>query len=504
MHLSDFTFLERCWIYVYAMAYFIFSIYQGDRFKCLSPKKIFSGEMKSICTVLMFLMMTAQVSWDAIFTYVKYKEGYVLDGAVGVQKPFLAYSPSNQNLSSIAAYIQSGAYSIESCLYFMLQCFWNYLSNAVAKKSFMSSFEFMSYIVWAIITLALFPILEWYYHFNPKIEFILGIPYGGQVFITALLGIRTHRRFARLVRNAKQTGANKTVISKLTYFKDVNFLMMVCQFSYSSSFFVFCIDGMLDGPIAQNKFASDVILVNVNITALSLYVLFIAIFHPLKTFLGGYAVNETGTSGGVKSGDMRSNTNAYMNSHTQPPMEFKNTGASPYKRFSQRVTSFIGDRFQNGNRMMDVPTNSFQQTFDQTQPRPSRSPFPTNPSKPSASQTLRHESKTFLRPMSPVSVDYPPSQSDTVPLTRAVANQQSDISMDDFVSRHHQRSPPPFQQRQDPPQPRRVQYQSNLYGSYYDESADTLPVAISPSPSDMMTPQNDWLRSSPSRRQPRF
>lgn len=30
----------------------------------------------------------------------------------------------------------------------LLQCFWNYLANSVAKASFMSSREFMFYIFW--------------------------------------------------------------------------------------------------------------------------------------------------------------------------------------------------------------------------------------------------------------------------------------------------------------------------------------------------------------------
>ncbi|KAI8070326.1 hypothetical protein BC940DRAFT_295824 [Gongronella butleri] len=522
-------------MYLYTMAYFMYSVYQSDKFQCLNPRKIFSGELKSICTVLMISMMSLQVSWDVMVTYIKYKNGFVIVNGVGISKPLTEYSLNDINIASIAAYIQAASFSIQTSLYFMLQCFWNYLSNRVAKRSFMSSFEFVFYIGWAIVTLALFPVLQWYYHYDPRVEYIIGIGYAAEIFITATLALRTHRRFRHMIHQAKKSSTNPSVISKLNYFKDINILMGMCQYLYSFSFFVFCIDGVTYQVIAQNKFASDCVLANININALILYILFIAVFHPLKSFVGVSTMD--GSSMGASKEDPRSQTHAYsMSANTRQMHTVQQTEAkeSAYKRFSRRVSTYIGDRFQGGHRMVDVPTTSFHQTFERgpLSPTTTNTPSMTQPSSSAGSGApLRHESKTFLRPMSPMSVDYPASLSDTVPLTSYASQTHGNVSFDEFGSeissfqqqpsslnkpqyniqtaRHlHQPSPPPAHHPPPPPQPqplassssRRGQYQSALYPSYYEPTASS--DALSPTLGDQQ--QSDWLRSSPSRRQPRF
>lgn len=48
-------------------------------------------------------------------------------------------------------YVECVNLSMQAGVLILLQCFWNYLSNTVAKRSFMTSLEFKFYIFWYII-----------------------------------------------------------------------------------------------------------------------------------------------------------------------------------------------------------------------------------------------------------------------------------------------------------------------------------------------------------------
>lgn len=175
-----------------------------------------------------------------------------------------------------------------------------------------------------------------------------------------------------------------------------------------------CADGMTEARvIASNKFAVDCLLANINMSVLFLYLLFVSTSPPF--FLCGHVLttyqNEIhakiatfhprkhyGVSNAVSSADPSSATEP---SQQEIPM------TAP-KRFSQRVTSFIGQRFPH--RMVDTaPTDSFQQTFERKEYDDGMVLDLHNGS------FDRYDSKTFIRPMSPVSVDAPPLV-DTVPL----------------------------------------------------------------------------------------
>ncbi|KAI8340590.1 hypothetical protein BC941DRAFT_348402 [Chlamydoabsidia padenii] len=364
-------------------------------------------------------------------TYVKYTEGYLeIGNKTIVSKPYQYWSSSNQQLALVnrnqwgkvtqesfwlifffffpkaSNYVEAVTFSLQLCLYFMLQCFWNYLSNVVAKRDFMSSLEFKFYLVWSIATIAMFPVLQWYYHYDPvKEEVIPQIAYSAQIFIIAGLGLRNYFRFGGIIHNGVKSNANSLVINKLKYFKDINSLMTVCLFSYSISFLIMCVDGMTEAKtIASNKFATDCLFANINICNLFLYILFIATFHPRKH----YAVSKAVSSINAKIDD-------------NPPMKKMTSTAD-----SVKPTSSLSKRFNSEAMIMHDIKDV-------------------------------HRSKTFIRPMIPISVDYPPSDvADTMPLTTP--------------------SPPPSTQ---------------WYPQPHAESTDRPP-----SPSE----QSDWLRRSPNRR----
>lgn len=60
-------------------------------------------------------------------------------------------------------YVECITFSLQTGALFLMQSFWNYLSNTYARKSFMGSLEFKFYILWALASMAMFPILQWVY-----------------------------------------------------------------------------------------------------------------------------------------------------------------------------------------------------------------------------------------------------------------------------------------------------------------------------------------------------
>ena len=271
--------IERCTIWVYISVYFIYSVYKGDKFKCLKWKSIISGELKSIVTILITLMILMQFMWDIVSTYVKYEEGFTVYEGQIITKPFVMWSSKHQINMMAMDYVECVTFSLQVGVFFLMQSFWNYLSNTVAKKSFMSSFEFKFYIFWALGSMAMFPILQWVFRNDVnKREGIPQLAYGIEALITSLLGVRSHLRFRRIIALTQRNNSknNKAIASRLSYFKDMNVLISIILFSYASSLIILCSDGLTDNKIINtNKFATDLIIANANICTVFLLLLLV-------------------------------------------------------------------------------------------------------------------------------------------------------------------------------------------------------------------------------------
>ncbi|CAO3671488.1 unnamed protein product [Rhizopus stolonifer] len=288
-HLSDMSYLQRCSIWICVSLFLTYSIYRGDRFKCLRAKSILSGELKSIITIMLILVLMLQFMWDILMTYLKYNEGYFDYQGHIISKPFILWTPTHQQKAEAFDYIQCVTFSMEAGIFLLLQSFWNYLSNTVAKKTFMSSFEFRFYIVCALASVALFPILQWVFRESSiKREAIPQLTFSIEVFIIATLGFRTHFRFKRLIALTQKinSASQKNIVVKLSYFKDMNKLTSIILYCYSIGFIILCIDGLTtDQVINQNKFALDVLIANTNVCTIYLLILLISIFHPRPQYI---------------------------------------------------------------------------------------------------------------------------------------------------------------------------------------------------------------------------
>ncbi|SAM04167.1 hypothetical protein [Absidia glauca] len=274
---SDFSYLQRDAQEIYLTAFLLMRMWQVDGLKCLSPRRVINGELRSIVTWFMFLLMIAQASWDFLCTYIKYTEGFmqVAPGVI-ISKPFEAWSPSNQNPIEVMNYIQCVTFSLQVSILLLLQCFWNYLSNAVAKHTFMSSREFTFYIVWTIGTIAMFPILQYFYKHTSLEEVVPQTAYSCE-------------------RNGKKK--DRQVTSRLAYFRDMNLLLSVALVAFGGGMFILCIDGFTTNKVINShKFAADLLICNTNISSIFLWLIIIGIFHPARVAVEGTKKTTEGTA----------------------------------------------------------------------------------------------------------------------------------------------------------------------------------------------------------------
>ncbi|KAI8890677.1 hypothetical protein K501DRAFT_265673 [Backusella circina FSU 941] len=274
------------------------SIWHSDRFRCLKPSALIAGELKSIITVLLMIMIAMQFMWDIASSYVKYNEGFVPYGGNYISKPFSYWTPAHQKLVVAMDYVECVTFSLQIGIFLLMQSFWNYLSNTVAKKSFMSSFEFKFYIVWALASMAMFPILQWVYRNDVYLrEAIPQFAYGLEAIINAVLGIRTHMRFRRIIA---LTQRNSTA--------------GIIMFMYGSSMTILCADGLTEAKIINSsKFGTDTIIANINICTVFLLLSLIGIFHPRPQYFKAEATSTTNESNFQYSTANRNPTNYIVN-----------------------------------------------------------------------------------------------------------------------------------------------------------------------------------------------
>lgn len=117
------------------------------------------------------------------------------------------------------------------------------------------------------MTIIIFPVLQ--FNFSRSIydytykEVMPELVYGCGLFIIALLGVRSHYRFNKLLLTTKNSINSRFVSNKISYFQELNFVLTAALFFFSTSLIILCADG-LTGRKALNvhKFSSDFLICN--------------------------------------------------------------------------------------------------------------------------------------------------------------------------------------------------------------------------------------------------
>ncbi|KAG2202988.1 hypothetical protein INT47_013204 [Mucor saturninus] len=338
-----------------------------------------------------------QMAWDMISTWIKYEEKFYVIPSTGhiINKPFAAWTSQHQQIAQAMDYVECVNLSMQVSVFFLLQCFWNYLSNSVAKKSFMSSREFKFYIFWALGSVAIFPVLQWYFREDPGLrETVPQLAFAVEMIITSALGIRSDLRFKRILKLSGNLKNSGVVIEKLTYFKDMNIYLTFVLFMYGVCLSILCIDGLtVAKTINSNKFAADLLIANCNTAAILMWLVGFSIFHPRRS-------NDDETTSANSNGMSRTAvtmSRGNMDIESSHSNKFKHGSSFTEgnkvndQRLSQRITNFI----ENKNAAAATAAR-FNDKYN-----------------PSSEELQNSRSGSFLRPMGPVEVDYPTGTSGT-------------------------------------------------------------------------------------------
>ncbi|KAI8072880.1 hypothetical protein BC940DRAFT_330326 [Gongronella butleri] len=318
-HLSDYSFLQRMVSLGYLLVWFVYRVWKLDQFKCLNPQRFRQGELKSVVTALILVMIPFQLYYDVMSCKIKYEEGFASVFGHVFTKPETMWTKADQELVVPTNYSLCVGFSLQTGTLLLLQCFWNYLANSVAKASFMSSREFLFYIVWTIISIIMFPVLQYIFTrdaYDPTYKEIMPeLVYGIELFIVAGLGVVSHFRFHRLLNRSRDSNHSRSITHKIRYFQELNLILTVVLFVTSMCFIILSADG-LTGKKSLNahKFSADFMICNINTSNVIVWFLVILIFHPKP-------------QGGAGGPGMANPTNDFLSGPTKPPTSDGGYGA---------------------------------------------------------------------------------------------------------------------------------------------------------------------------------
>ncbi|RGB36576.1 hypothetical protein C1646_813965 [Rhizophagus diaphanus] len=296
MQLSDYTFLERSVHDIYIWIWFIVHVWRCDRFASLSWKRISSLELKSFVTLFILIALPLGSFYDIVSTKITYIEGFYKFQNNAIRgKPRNLWSDDDKLWFIPSYYIFMTGLSFQTVTLFLLQCFWNYLTNSIAQTSFITRGEFAVYIVWGIISVAIYPILPYVFSKNEVLlEAIPQLVYATQLLILVLLGIRTHLKFLELIKLTSSYKNSANIIAKLRYFIDMNKLLTISLIVTTVSYYLLSIDLLTSTKIINNsKVASDLLAAHINFASVIEWLALILIFYPRKGFVGTGAGGST-------------------------------------------------------------------------------------------------------------------------------------------------------------------------------------------------------------------
>ncbi|KAI8374485.1 uncharacterized protein BYT42DRAFT_406369 [Radiomyces spectabilis] len=232
-------------------------------------------------------MIPAQLTYDITSCKFKYEEGFVSIFGHIFTKPEFMWKEETRRLIIPTDYSLCIGLSLQTGTLLLLQCFWNYLANAVAQANFMSSKEFRFYIGWTIAGIFIFPCLR--YNFARDVyehtykEVMPQLVYGCGLLIVACLGIRSHFRFNKLIMTSKAATNQRSIAHKIRNFQDLNMILTAALFVASISMIILCADGLTPKKTLNvHKFSADFLICNVNVTSMVVWIVVVLIIHPVN------------------------------------------------------------------------------------------------------------------------------------------------------------------------------------------------------------------------------
>ncbi|CAG8445630.1 3684_t:CDS:2 [Ambispora leptoticha] len=194
-------------------------------------------------------MCPLQLLYDGISTLIRYQEGFMVDplNKEIIATPYQFWSDEHQQWLVPIDYVLCANFSVQ--------------------------------------TLSIFPVLQYTFRSNILyMEIAPQLAYGIFMIIIALLGLRSHHRFMKLLKVTKgAASAQQSVIRKLEYFKDMNRCLSAALAIGSTAMILLCVDALTETKwLNSHKFAADFLMTHVNYGLYLVFVLLMLIFYPTK------------------------------------------------------------------------------------------------------------------------------------------------------------------------------------------------------------------------------
>ncbi|KAI9146058.1 hypothetical protein BKA69DRAFT_1047165 [Paraphysoderma sedebokerense] len=214
-HLSDFSYLERGMISSTAFCWILLRIYWAGGLSVLNPKPLWqfllnprqgTAPLRLIITYLFLLSCFTHSLYDFLTTKMKYEEGYSYNSILKkcVTKEGKDYSPENKILLDATNTLLSLTYCTKSTASFLLIAFWSHTGTQIGlKKAFVSSRESRVCSIWAIISVCLYPLLQYIFISNKLLSTIAPqFLYHAETFMVACLSTVVHFRLQNSIQDS--------------------------------------------------------------------------------------------------------------------------------------------------------------------------------------------------------------------------------------------------------------------------------------------------------------
>ncbi|CAG8548863.1 5761_t:CDS:2 [Paraglomus brasilianum] len=284
--LCEYAFLERSTHAIYILLWLIFHAFKCDNLSALKPSRLFAFDLKSIMTVLIILSLLLSVVYNAFLTKIVYDEGFIVADKIRL-KTRDEWTPEHQQWEASLDYVLMVNFGMQTCVFYLLQCFWDYTSQAISRQPIMSSMEYRGYIVWSTVSAFGFPIIRLILRNRDDLKDMVPLMFFAvQVLGVAILQIQIYYRFKNLIETSIAVKNSTFIIAKARYFVDLIKILIGSLFMISISVLILCIDSLAGGPIKQSTFAVDVLIAHYCFAQLITWIVLVLIVYPRKGFVG--------------------------------------------------------------------------------------------------------------------------------------------------------------------------------------------------------------------------
>ncbi|CAG8546757.1 4644_t:CDS:2 [Paraglomus occultum] len=285
--LCGYAFVERSTHAIYVLLWFIFHAFMCDNLSALKPSRLFALDLKSIMTALIILLLLSSTVYNTFLTKIVYEEGFIVADKIRLKTPD-EWSTEHQRWLAPLDYILMVNFGIQTCVFYLLQCFWDYTSQAISHEPIISSMEYRGYVVWSTTSAFAFAIIRLVLHNDEHLRDVIPLTvFSIQVLGAAILQIQIYYRFKKLIKVSNRSKNSTFIIAKARYFVDLIKILIASLLISSISMLVLCIDSLIKEPIMrQSDFAVEVLIAHYSFAQLISWIVLVLIVYPRKGFVG--------------------------------------------------------------------------------------------------------------------------------------------------------------------------------------------------------------------------